>query len=182
MSQKNDDNSILKNISALPQELTQELTQDIKQTKDKFFNSPWFPLWAFVIYGLFYMVAYFLFKPVAWEIANQNTFRLFNIYSLYAGWVFAFLSLIIIYILHGLKKWLKLGRLAWINPIIFFVATSPWLLLSQYLVYFQDLFGDLTKLSIAYVGRPLLFVSYLVFIFTFFWLLWELLRGDKKVR
>jgi len=180
MTNQNDKKSIIKNISDLPQEFTQELTQDIKQTKERFFNSPWFLLWAFIIYGLFYMLAYFLFKPVAWELANQNNFKLFNTYSLYAGWIFALLSLVIMYILHGLKKWLKLGRLTWINPIIFFVATSPWLFLSQALIYFQNRFSDLAKLSINYIGRPLLSVSYLVFFVAFFWLIYELYRQYQK--
>lgn len=140
------------------------------KAKKGFFNSAWLMLIAALLYGGIYMAVYSYLKPAAKDIDNATILKIFADYSIYVGWVLALVSMIAAYIVYLIKKIVRLGWLAPLNPIIWALAVLPWYLAARQLVFFEKRYIDIAKGLIDYVGQPLLLTSYIVFAVTGAWL------------
>ncbi len=137
--------------------------QDVPVVKKKnVLNSALFPLLAFLLIGLVYMAVYAFIKPVAKDIVNETIAKIFKNYGMYFGWVFALLSLVIMYVLYLIKKIVRLGKFQITNPIILIASLLPWYFFAKQLLFHEKRYTDIARGIITYVGLPLLWVVYIV--------------------
>ena len=147
-------------------------TEQISTTSRKcILNSAYFPLFAFFLIGLTYMVAYFFIEPIATDIVNKIIANIFKKYGIYFGWLFALVSMIAMYILYLVKKIVRLGKIQIINPIILVASMIPWYLLAEQLLHHEKRYTDIGRGLITYVGAPLLWTVYVICGIALLWFL-----------
>lgn len=137
----------------------QEKKTEVKEKKKRLclLHSAFMPFLFFLIFGgVFYFFAYDLATIKYSDISDPRVIKIFSQYSIYAGLVFGFLSMILGYILLLIAKIVKLKRFSVTYPIIALLMNIPWCLLGRQLVYHENKYTDMGKAVIYYIGEPLL--------------------------
>lgn len=161
----------------MPNSISEDLAIEkeiVTKTKKRFcfFHSALFPLFTFFVYaGFFYLL--FNGDIRVPDMSNNEIVGIFQKYGVYAGLIIAFLSMLIMYVLYGIKKLVRLGKLGIINPIILALSFLPWYLFANQLVYHEKRYTDIARGLISFLGEPMLDATYLIFILSLLWLFAE---------
>lgn len=113
------------------------------------------PFLAFIFFGLLFMAFGFTLVPDTTSLTNQGMIDIFQKWSPYAGFVFGFLSMILMYIirLFGLR------RLRFCGGIIILAGFLPWLLFGYNLVYLEPRYASIAVAIILFLGKPMLYAG-----------------------
>ncbi|MFZ2189348.1 MAG: hypothetical protein WA057_04940 [Candidatus Magasanikiibacteriota bacterium] len=180
MSEENNLEEKKEEIIVPPVVVATEQKVEEKIKSGGFLNSGWWPFFSWLLFfGIFWGVFIYL-KPVASDIVNSKALEIFTKYSQYVGVVFGLLSMVIIYILFGLKKLILKARLNFINAIILALAYLPWYLFARYLILYEKRYTDIGRGVITYVAGPLKMAVLVVFVLAGVWLIISLLLNLKK--
>lgn len=153
--------------------------------KKYFLGGAGFPLFSFFIFGLVFLAVNIYMKPVAPDITNEKIKSIFETFARYFGFVFAFISLVGMYVLYGLKKLFWAGKIYWLNPLIAMAAIFPWWFFARQMMYFEKRYTDIGRGAITYFGQPLDMAVKLFIALSFAWLMIAIILAiknrDKKI-
>lgn len=123
--------------------------------KKYFLSGAGFPFFCFLIFGIIFLLASVYLTQSGEDFLDDNIKQIFVDYSRYSGFVFGFLSLIVMYILYALKKLFSLSKIYWLNPLIAALAVLPWRFFTEQPVYFDERYADVARGVKVYIGAPL---------------------------
>jgi len=137
--------------------MTENLQIDLetKPVKRSFINRPWWPFLAMILFAAVYFVAYQMIAPESTDISNLKILGIFDKYAQYFGFGLAFLSLLLWYVLYGLKSLLRLGKFRLVNSITYLLGLLPWGIFSYQMVFKEPRYTDIARAVIDHVAQPL---------------------------
>jgi hypothetical protein len=121
----------------------------------RFLGSAWFPFLASIILAGVTVVAYALLKPTGEDVGNEQVVQAFRIAGWAAGPVAGLLSLLLMLILNGIRRLLRLRSVGLLHPVVVLLGVLPWLLFSWQLTG-EPPFTAFARAAIPFVGRPML--------------------------
>lgn len=122
----------------------------------RFLASAWFPLLACLLLAGAQTLAFFLLSPDGSDVGNGEIVRVFGIAGWAVGAAAALLSFLLICILNGIRRLVKLRKAAVLHPLIVLLGILPWLLFGVQMVAYEPRFTPFARAFIAYVGAPML--------------------------
>jgi hypothetical protein len=128
-------------------------------------------LFWIVFAALFYFAAYELPGIKMDDIENAEILHIFQKYSLHAGVLFGFLSMVGGYIAYLFLRIFKLTQISFVYPVLSALLAMPWYLVARNYVYLENRYTDLTKAIIFYIAEPLLWVAQAMFVISIIWLI-----------
>jgi H+/gluconate symporter-like permease len=139
--------------------------------KSGFLHGGWFPFLFFLLYAAACVAALFILKPTGGDIGNATILKIFKTYAIAMGPVLAFLSLILMYVINGMRRIVRLRRVRFLDPVTVLLGVSPWLIFGWELAYREKRYTDIARAIIDFVGRPVYFASVAVCVIAALWLL-----------
>lgn len=122
----------------------------------KFLGSAWFAFLTTLVLAGATVAAFVFLKPMGNGIDN---FTIKEIFSKYVGWaagpVAALVSLLLIFILNGIRRIIRLRRVSLLHPIVILLGLLPWVALSWDLVMVEERNTQIANAIIDFVGREL---------------------------
>lgn len=136
-----------KKAAAIAEEKTE------KPKRNCFLTNSLFPVAAMLIFSFVY---YLNFNTIARikDLADSKFLEIFNNYGAYGGLILGFLSLILGYILMGLKKLLRLNKFSVVNPAILALIYAPWYFLAEALAK-EPRYTDIARLVLDFLVEPI---------------------------
>jgi hypothetical protein len=89
-------------------------------------------------------------------VENDQIVRIFKIAGWAVGGIIALLSLILIFVLNGIRRLCKIRRVTVLHPVIVLLGTLPWLWFGVQLVAFEPRHTPFARAAIDFVGAPML--------------------------
>ena len=121
----------------------------------RFLASAWFPFLTCLILAGATVAAYALvLKPSGADLPSDAL----NIGKI-AGWatgpVMALLSLIVIFILNGIRRLLRIRMIGWLHPVIVLIGIAPWAAFAWQMVMNEPRYTPVARVVIDFAGKPL---------------------------
>jgi hypothetical protein len=124
----------------------------------RFLASAWFPFLLCIVLGGMTVAAYAILKPTGEDVGNSQVVAAFKIAGWAAGPVIALLSLILIFVLNGLRRLLRIRKVSLLHPVIAILGIAPWLIFA-WTVTGEPRFTPFARAAIDFVARPMLWGS-----------------------
>jgi NADH:ubiquinone oxidoreductase subunit 6 (subunit J) len=112
-------------------------------------------------------------------MASIDIQALFTKYAVYVGPVLAFLWMLAMYLLAGLKRLLRMRNIRILNPVIVLLVMGLSLWMGFDLAFQEKPYTDVAKGLIGTVAHPLFFSSLIVVVFALLWLIVTLIRPRR---
>ena len=149
---------------------------EIKKLKRKcFLTNSLFPLFALFLFAFVYYLNFNEIERIK-DLINTSSLKTFNDFGVYLGFVLGFLSLLLGYILLGLKKLVRLGKFTFLNPIILALVYAPWQILALNLAK-EPRYTDLARLVLDFLVEPIKNASLFMLYLSVAWLLVEIIMA-----
>ena len=128
-----------------------------------------FPLLGFIIFAFAY---YLNFNNIARidDVTSSQLLQIFNTYGVYVGLGLGFLSLLVGYILIGIKKLFRLSKFSVVSPIILALTYLPWYFFGTELAK-EPRYTDIARLVLDFLVGPIRNASVFMLYLSGFWLL-----------
>jgi hypothetical protein len=124
-----------------------------KRKKSCILTNALFPVCALFIFVFVYYLNFNTVERIK-DLVSAQYLEMFNNYGVYGGILLSFLSLILSYILLGLKKLFRLSKFSLINPIILALSFAPWYFLSLNLAL-ELRYTDIARLLLDILVDPI---------------------------
>ncbi len=147
--------------------------------KKPFPHGAYFPLIALIIFAGTFYLSQLLIAPSGDSISNSTILDIFEKYSGLFGIGLGFLSLLLCYVLIGIKKLVRIGKIAILNPLVLILSHLPWLLFAIQLKYKEPRYTDIAKAIIDFSATPMLYASIALIALATIWLLVEIIKIFK---
>ena len=147
--------------------------------KKPFPHRAYFPLIALTIFASTFYISQIILAPSGEEISNSTILDIFEKYSGLFGIGLGFLSMLLGYFLIGIKKLVRIGKIAILNPLVLILSHLPWLLFAIQLKYFENRYTDLAKAVIDFSATPMLYASIAIIVLGAIWLFVEFVKIFK---
>lgn len=121
----------------------------------RFLASAWFPFLTALFLGGVAVAAYALLKPLGADISNAEILRAAKIAGWVTGPVMAILSLLLMFVLNGIRRIVRLRKTALLHPVVVLCGTVPWLLFGWQLTG-EPRYTPFGIAVIEFVARPML--------------------------
>ncbi len=136
--------------------MTENLQIDLKDgDKRSFINRAWWPLLAMILFAGVYYVSYQMLSPAPTDIDSTKILDIFDKYAQYFGFALAILSLLLWYVLYGIKSLLRLGKCSLVNPLTYLLGVVLWGALAYQIYFREPRFTNIGRAIIDYVAAPL---------------------------
>lgn len=145
----------------------------------RFLASAWFPFVACLLMGGATTLAFFLLAPDGDNVGNAEIVRVFGIAGWAVGGVIALLSLILIFVLNGIRRLFKIRRVSVLHPVVVLLGTLPWFWFGIQLVAFEPRLTPFARAFIDFVGAPILWGALAAWIFALLGCLLLLIPAKK---
>ncbi len=121
----------------------------------RFLASAWFPIVACALLAGVTAGAFAMLKPTGADVGNQQVVDAFKIAGWAAGPAIGLVSLILMFILNGIRRILKVRRVNLLHPVVVLVGILPWLCLA-WAITGEPRFTPFARAAIDFVARPML--------------------------
>ncbi len=122
----------------------------------RFAASAWFPVLTMFVLAAATAASYALvIKPTGESIGNAQIQDIAKVAGYAAGPLLAFLSLILAFILNGLRRLFRIRKIAWLHPVVPFLSILPWCVFAWTMVMDEPRYTPIAHAVIDFVGRPL---------------------------
>lgn len=136
--------------------MTENLQIDLKDSdKRSFINRAWWPFLAMLLFAVIYYLVYWFIGPAPEDIDSEKILNVFETYGQYFGFALAILSLLLWYVLYGIKSLLRLGKYSLVNPVTYLLGVGLWGILSYQIYFNEPRFTNIGRAIIDYVAQPL---------------------------
>lgn len=145
----------------------------------RFLSSAWYPFLMCLVLAGVTALAFWKLAPTGEDVGNTQIVDAFKIVGWAAGPVMGVSSLILIFILNGIRRIVKLRKVALLHPIVVLAGIKPWFILS-WVVLDEPRFTPFARAAIDFVARPMLWGSLTADILTILLALPLLFLSTKK--
>ena len=121
----------------------------------RFLASAWFPLLTALLLAAVPAAAVALLQPTGDDVGNFELVKWMKIAGWAAGPVMGLLSLILMMILNGIRRIVRLRRVALIHPLVVLCGTVPWLVFGWVLLD-EPPFTAFARAMLEFIARPML--------------------------
>lgn len=122
----------------------------------RFLASAWFPVVTCLVLALGTVGAYMLvLKPTGADIGNSQIQEIAKIAGYAAGPVLALVSLILAFILNGIRRLCRIRTVSWLHPVVVLVVLAPWIVFAWTMVMDEPRYTPIARAVIDFAGKPL---------------------------
>ncbi len=108
---------------------------------------------------------YAYLQPTGDDIGNSQIQDI----AIIAGWAvgpaFALLSWVLVMALNGVRRLLRLRKIAWLHPVIAILGLLPWLLLGWQLTMNEPRYTPFARAVIDFAGKEMLVGAFVACVF-----------------
>lgn len=144
----------------------------------RFLASGWFPFLTALLLAAVPAAAVALIKPTGETVGNFEVVRWMKIAGWAVGPVMGLLSLIGMMLLNGIRRILRLRKIAILHPIVALLGTVPWLVFGWVLLD-EPPFTAFARAVLEFVARPMLWGGLVATLFVLLCSLTLLLPSKK---
>ncbi len=119
-------------------------------------HGPLLPFLAMLLFAALFFAATRMVPAQTAGIENARVIALFEKYLPLTGVAFGLLSLLLMYLLFGLKALLGMGRSGLGAPVVLMLGYAPWAAFGYQLLYREPRYAMIAKAIIAFLGQPLM--------------------------
>lgn len=118
--------------------------------------SGWFPVLTMLVLAAATVLSYVLvLKPTGADIGNDQILNAAKIAGYAIGPVAALLSLLLAFILNGIRRLCKIRTICWLHPLVVLAAVLPWCLFAWQMVMEEPRYTAVARAVIDFTGKPL---------------------------
>ena len=132
-----------------------EARRMIMQTMRRFLASAWFPCLTALLLAAIPAAAVALLKPTGDDVGNFEVVRWMKIAGWAAGPGMGLLSLILMMILNGIRRIVRLRKVSLLHPLVALCGTVPWLAFGWILLD-EPPFTAFARAVLEFIARPML--------------------------
>jgi hypothetical protein len=146
----------------------------------KFFGSAWFVLLTALLLGGLTAGAYALLRPTGADVGNSELVNAMTI----AGWVLgpavALLSLILMFVLNGIRRLMRVRKILSLDLAVLLVGVLPWLAFSYQIAALEPRNTKFAVAVIEFAGEPLVTGSFVTTVFVLIMFVLALFLRPKR--
>jgi hypothetical protein len=121
----------------------------------RFLASAWYPFLTAVILAGVTVAAFAMLSPTGEDVGNGNVVSAFKIVGWAIGPVMGVLALLKMIILNGIRRIVKLRKVAILDPIVVLCGTVPWFVFA-WIITDEPRLTNFARAAIDFAARPML--------------------------
>lgn len=131
----------------------------------RFLGSAWFAFLTVDVFALATVAMFAVLTPDGADVGSTEITNIFKIAGWVAGPVLALLSLLLIFVLNGIRRLAKIRRTFWLHPVVIILGLLPWFLFGWQLTMNEPRYTPIAKAVIDFIGKEMFVGSFVAILF-----------------